>query len=142
MPKIADVIEYKLATVLGRDYARDFAHMVGFRESIAVTGEGVAVTTGTGKYIFRAPRAFALREVRASLGVVGGGVLEVDVKKNGVSVFTTTLTVDAGEKTSVTAAVPAVIGSSLAEFANDDEISIDVIQASGSGLKVLLLGGL
>lgn len=116
---------------------------LGIRESIivAVGDETTAITTGTAKVTFRMPYAFTLTEVRASLTTVSSsGNPAIDVNEGGVSIFSTTLTIDANEKTSTTAATPAVISDS--SLADDAEITID-IDAAGTGakgLKVTLIG--
>jgi len=66
----------------------------------------------------------------------------VDINENGTSVLSTKLSIDANEKTSLTAASPAVISDS--SIANDAEITIDIDQIgsaiAGKGLKVVLIG--
>lgn len=109
---------------------------------VACGDETTETTTGT-KATFRVVGAKNLIGVRASLATAqaSGDILTVDVLKNGVSVLGTLITIDNGEKTSVTAATPAVI--STAAFADDDEVAIAVPQAGtgGAGLKVSLLWG-
>lgn len=97
-----------------------------------------ATTIGTNKGRIRMPFGYQLTEVRAGLTNAGG--VTVDVNVSGISILSTKLTIDAGEKTSVTALVPAVI--SAAEIADDLEITVDVDAISGapSGLKVWLIG--
>jgi hypothetical protein len=66
------------------------------------------------------------------------GLPTVNIKKNGTTIFSTTLTIDANEKTSTTAATPAVLSTTT--FADDDEITmdIDVAGTGAKGLKVTL----
>jgi hypothetical protein len=109
---------------------------------VAISDEVTAITAGTGKLTFRAPNALALTAVKASLTAASSsGLVQVDINVNGVSILSTKLTIDAGEKTSVTAATAAVISS--ANIADDDEISIDIDSAGtgAKGLKVTLVGG-
>ena len=108
---------------------------------IAVSDETTAITTGTAKVVFRMPFAMHLTEVRASLtGSSSSGAPAIDVNESGVSIFSTTLTIDQGEKTSTTAATPAVISD--ADLADDAEMTIDVDTAGtgATGLKVYLIG--
>lgn len=111
---------------------------------IAVSDEATALTAGTSKVTFRAPYAFTLTGVRASVSTAptGATLLTVDVNESGVSVLSTKLTFDASEKTTVTAATPAVISDSA--IADDAEISIDIDSVGstvpGAGLKVTLIG--
>ena len=62
--------------------------------------------------------------------------------KNGVSILSTLITIDVSEKTSETAAIPAVIGTSA--IADDDEITYQVTQIgsviAGAGLKIKVIG--
>jgi hypothetical protein len=104
-----------------------------------------AITTGTNKAYFRSPYAFTLTEVRASLltAQTSGSIFTVDINESGVSVLSTKLTIDNTEKTSVTAATPAVISDTA--IGNDSEITIDVDQigdGTAKGLIVTLIGTL
>lgn len=110
---------------------------------IAATGEISVVVTGTNLVKFRAPYAFVLSKVKASLNVAqtGGSVLTVDVKASGSSIFSTLLTFDNNEKTTETATTPAVLSSG--SFLDDEEITIDVTQVgtgTPQGLKLTFIG--
>ena len=108
---------------------------------IACSDETTALTTGTGKVTFRMPTAGTLTAVKATVTTApAGSALIVDINEGGTSVLSTKLSVDDGEKTSATAATPAVISDSA--LANDAEITIDIDQVgsgtAGAGLKVTL----
>lgn len=108
---------------------------------IALGDETTAITAGNGKVTFRMPYAFNLTEVRASLNVASSsGIPTVDINEGGASILSTKLTIDAGEKTSKTAAVAAVISD--AALADDAELTfdIDVAGTGAAGLKVVLIG--
>jgi hypothetical protein len=108
---------------------------------VAVSDEATAITTGTAKVTFRMPFAMTLTAVRASLTVAStSGNPAIDINESGTSVLSTTLTIDATEKTSTTAATPAVISD--ANLADDAEITIDIDTAGtgAKGLKVYLIG--
>lgn len=111
---------------------------------IACSDETTALTTGTAKATFRMPYAMTLTAVRASLTGAGStsGTTTIDINEAGTTVLSTKLTIDAGEKTSTTAATPAVISDSA--LADDAEITIDIDAVSGgadeTGLKVWLIG--
>lgn len=108
---------------------------------IACSDETTAITTGTAKVTFRMPYAFTLTGVRASLSTASSsGNPAVDINEGGVSIFSTTLTIDANEKTSTTATTAAVISDS--SLADDAEITIDIDTAGtgAKGLKVTMLG--
>lgn len=110
---------------------------------IACGDETTALTTGTAKVTFRMPYAFTLTGVRASVNTAPtGSVLTVDINEGGTTILSTKLTIDATEKTSTTAAIPAVISD--AALADDAEITIDIDTVgstiAGAGLKVWLIG--
>lgn len=108
---------------------------------VAVSDETTAITTGTAKVTFRMPFAMTLTAVRASLTTASSsGNPAIDINESGVSILSTTLTIDSGEKTSTTAATPAVISD--ASLADDAEMTIDVDTAGtgAAGLKVYLIG--
>lgn len=111
---------------------------------LAASDETSDLTTGTGKVTFRMPNALVLSAVRASVTTAPtGSTIIVDINVNGTSIFTTNLlSIDAGEKTSVTAATAANITTT--SLSSDDEISIDIDQVgstvAGAGLKITLIG--
>lgn len=111
---------------------------------LACSDETTALTAGTSKVTFRMPHAMTLTAVRASLNVAGttSGITTIDINEGGVSVLSTKLTIDLTEKTSTTAATPAVISDS--SLADDAEITIDIDAISGGatekGLKITLIG--
>jgi hypothetical protein len=107
----------------------------------AVTDESTAITTGTAMITFRMPFAMTVTSVRCNLNTVSSsGNPAVDINEAGVSIFSTTLTIDASEKTSVSAATPAVISDSA--LADDAEITVDIDTAGtgAKGLKCTLIG--
>lgn len=112
--------------------------------AVAVGDETTALTTGTNKVTFRIPYNFLMTEIpRASLTTAqaSGSIFTVDINKNGTSILSTKLTIDNTEKTSKTAAAPAVLSSTT--FADDDEVTIDIDQVGASGatgLKVYIVG--
>jgi hypothetical protein len=110
---------------------------------IACGDETTALAVGTGKVTFRMPHGFNLSAVRASVtSAPTGQALIVDINEAGASLLSTKLSIDAGEKSSVTAATAAVISD--AAIADDAEITIDIDQVgsavAGAGLKVYLIG--
>ncbi|MES3001326.1 MAG: glycosyl hydrolase family 28-related protein [Pseudomonadota bacterium] len=114
---------------------------------VAVGDETTALTTGTAKVTFRVPYAMSNVTVRASVTTAPTGAnLVVDINENtgggATSILSTKLSIDAGEKTSTTAAAPPVVSD--ASLANDSEITIDIDQVgstiAGAGLKVYITG--
>lgn len=112
--------------------------------AIAASDETTALTAGTNKVTFRAPYAIDITSVKASLTTAqtSGNIFTVDINVGGVSILSTKLTIDNGEKTSTTAATPAVLSSTT--LAADAEITIDIDQvgasADAAGLKVYIIG--
>ena len=104
--------------------------------TLALSDETTVITTGTAKLTFRMPFAAQLTKIpRASLtNASTSGNPTVDINKNGASILSTKLSIDANEKTSVTAAIAAVLSSS--SIADDDELTFD-IDTAGTGAKGL-----
>lgn len=108
---------------------------------VAVSDETSVITTGTSKVSFRMPFAFTLTGVRASVNIASSsGIPTFNIKKNGTTIFSTKLTIDATELSSTTAAVPAVISD--AALTDDALISVDIDVAGtgATGAKIYLLG--
>jgi hypothetical protein len=109
---------------------------------VALSDESTAITAGVAKLTMRMPFGFVLTGVRASLSTASsaGGPVTVDINEGGVSILSTKLTIDDGEKTSVTAAAAAVISD--ANLADDAEITFDIDDegTGAKGLKVYLIG--
>jgi uncharacterized OB-fold protein len=91
------------------------------------------------------PYAFTLTDIKVGLTVAGTGaaLVTVDVHEAGTTVMACTkVTVDASEKTSGTAATPAVI--SAPDLAEDSliEIFVDLVDTNNlaAGMKVYLIG--
>lgn len=109
----------------------------------ACSDETTALTTGAAKVTFRMPHAMTVTAVRATVTTAPtGSTIIVDINDSGTTILSTTLTIDATEKTSTTAATPAVISDSA--LADDAEITIDIDQIgstiAGAGLKVWIIG--
>ena len=110
---------------------------------VACSDETTDVAAASGVTTFRMPYAMTLTDVRASLTTAPvGSTFIVGINESGSSILSTDLSIDSGEKTSTTAATPAVISDSA--LADDAEITIDVDQVgsttAGAGLKVTLIG--
>jgi hypothetical protein len=110
---------------------------------IACSDERSDLTTGNAKVTFRVAAAFTVTGVKASVSTAPvGSTIIVDINKEGTSILSTKLSIDASEKTSTTAAVPPVISDSA--LAADAEITVDIDQigssTAGAGLKIVLLG--
>lgn len=100
--------------------------------AIAISDETTAITAGTGRVFFRLPQCTVV-SVRSSLTTASSsGLFTVDINEAGTTILSTKLSIDANEKTSVTAATAAVISDTA--IAADAEMSIDV-DAAGTGAK-------
>lgn len=133
---------YALIECNGTD-ARLVSYSQPFFLAVAASDESTALTTGTAKVTFRMPARVWLTEVRASLvtAQASGSIFTVDINEGGTTILSTKLTVDNTEKTSTTAATPAVISD--AAIADDAEITIDIDQVgdgTAAGLKVTFIG--
>jgi hypothetical protein len=110
---------------------------------LAVSDETTNLTAGTGKLTFRMPFPMFVTSVRGSVNTAPtGSTIIVDVNEDGVTLFSTRLSIDAGEKSSTTAASQSVIDNGL--LAEDSEITVDIDQVGstvpGKGLKLWLQG--
>ena len=110
---------------------------------LACSDETTALTVGTGKVTFRCPFAFYVTGVSASVTTAPvGSTIICDINEAGSTCLSTKLSIDAGEKTSTSAASAAVISD--ANIAADAEITVDIDQigssTAGAGLKVKLDG--
>ena len=110
---------------------------------VAASDETTALTTGTAKVTFRMPYAMTVTAVRASLSTAqaSGSIFTVDINDGGTTILSTKLTIDNTEKTSTTAATPAVVSDTA--LADDAEITIDIDQignGTAKGLKVTIIG--
>ena len=139
-----DVLLMGSSNVKGRTYA-EFKSDLQIQESfiIACSDESSNLTTGTAKVTFQMPYAFTLTSVKASVNTAPvGSAITVDINEGGSTILSTKLTIDATEKTSTSAATPAVISDT--GLANNAEITIDIDGIgsgnAGKGLKVTLIG--
>jgi hypothetical protein len=73
-----------------------------------------------------------------------GSTIIVDINNGANSMLSTKLSIDASEKTSTTAATPAVIDATYEDVSDDAEVTIDIDQVgsstAGKGLKITLYG--
>jgi hypothetical protein len=103
----------------------------------AITDEVSVITTGNSKISFRTPYAMTFTKLpRANVTIAStSGIVTIDIKKNGTTILgANKLTIDANEKSSVTAALSTSL--STTSCAEDDEITFDVV-AAGTGTKGL-----
>lgn len=108
----------------------------------AVSDETTALSTGTSLITFRMPYEKQVSMVRATLTTeqTSGTKFTVDILQNGVSIFSTLLTIDNGEKTSTTAVIQSILSTTT--LLDDAEITVDINQVgdgTATGLKVWLI---
>lgn len=116
----------------------------------AASDEITAITVGTAKVTFHVPYAFTLTGVSASVNTVStSGTPTVDINEDAdaegggaaASILSTKLTIDANERRSSTAAIPAVISDASLAANSEMTIDVDVAGTGAKGLKVCLIGG-
>lgn len=108
---------------------------------VQVDGEA-AVTVGPNRSVIYLPYNLDISDILASISVAGSTITEVDLMRNGTSIFgVNKLTIDANEHTSGTAATPPTI---TLPSATDrlDRLAVNVLQAGtgAAGLKLWLIG--
>jgi len=109
---------------------------------VVCSDETTGMTTGV-KVTLRAPFAMTIESVKASLTTAQatGALFTVDIKKNGVTIFTTKPTFDNTEKTTATAVTANVLSTTA--IADDDELTFEISQigdGTARGLKIYLIG--
>ena len=110
---------------------------------VACSDMTTALSTGTGKAYFRAPYAFTVTSVSASVFTAPTGAgITVDINEAGTTIMSATkIGIDATEKTSVTGTAGVVTDSAIAA---DAEITFDIdavgSTVAGAGLIVTIQG--
>jgi hypothetical protein len=101
------------------------------------------VVVGDGKFIFAIPRDLDGTElVHAEAYITTSGTLVTVQIRNitkALDMLTTRITIDAGEYSSLDAAVPPVVNETNAAVDMGDRIAVDVDTAGGQGLGVKLV---
>lgn len=123
------VNESDLASALASAMSRDL--------SVALSDEATDLTVGV-KLTSYAPYDFTLSGVFIGLSAQStAGVVTLDIKKNGVSIFSTKPSIDVLENTSLTGVI-GVLSSTA--FVKGDKIEFEIIDAGASakGLKAFL----
>lgn len=109
--------------------------------TVACSDEVTPITTGIAKVTFRMAIGMRLTDIRASLTAASSsGTPTFDVNEGGASILSTKITVDVGETTSETAAVPPVLSDTILD--DDDEMTIDfdVAGTDTTGVKITFIG--
>lgn len=122
----------------------DFKSGTKISYTYALSDESTAITAGTAKLTWRMPHAMTLTEIpRASCNTAPtGATIIIDINESGSSIISTKLSIDTTEKTSTTAATPAVLSDT--SLADDAEMTADFDQVgstiAGAGVKITLTG--
>ena len=103
------------------------------------------VVSGVAEAFYTCPYNFTITGIRASLAQAQatGNILTIDVNAGGTSLLTTKLTIDNTEKSSTTAATPAVLDAAEVELSDSTDITIDIDQigdGTAYGLYIQLIG--
>lgn len=103
----------------------------------------LTASASVAKIRFVMPGSYTLNNLFAELNTAPtGSSMTIDVKKNGTSIFSTLMTIDATELTSRTAATPHVLTGAISFVLGDYvEVFITIVGSTvaGKGLKVYLL---
>lgn len=111
---------------------------------VACSDMSTQLTTGANKAYLPVPYGFEVLEVKGNLinPASGSTLLTVDINKNGVSMLSTKMTFDSGEKSTLTATNPPVILDGT--LVTDDQVTIDIDNVgnvtAGTGLIITLIG--
>lgn len=107
---------------------------------IALSDETTAITTGTNKATMVFPYNVTVVSVGASVNTASSsGTPTVDINESGTTILSTKITIDANEKTSLTAAAAPVISDSSITAGNEIGFDIDVAGTGAKGLKVWMI---
>lgn len=108
---------------------------------VACSDEGTPIVAGANVLSFRSARAFTLSSVKASLRTASDtGSVTVDVNLAGVSIFSTTITIEQGETTSLDATTQPVLSTTSIPADGLLTIDIDSDGNNAAGLKLYFLG--
>lgn len=110
---------------------------------VAASDETTTITVGTAKVTFFVPYNFTLTEVFiGNTTASSSGIVTVNVKKNGTTIFTTKPSIGASQDTSLTGtgSVNAVLSTTSLTKADKITIDFDAAGTGAKGLKVYFIG--
>lgn len=120
------------------------------KESLIVAGSDestvLSVSSPNAVITFRFGYQMTISELRTSLTTAGsgGGVTEVDILVNNVSIFSTRLSIDSGQTTSEGASVPYALANLPTIIQDNDEVKVIITQVTNepteTGLKIMFNG--
>ena len=130
-----DVLQYNAVCTKYESRALRETFMVHFGASC------VAVATGNGQYEWQIPYCFTLTDVYATVATASScGDPSIQIQQNALDILSTAITIDATEKTSRTAVVPAVISDNTMDINGVITFDVDVAGTSTAGLVIYLIG--
>ena len=110
--------------------------------SVTLFGSGTVTATGTTVLREVIPVQGELRKMTCGVGeTADDGVTEIDVKISGTSMFSTTVTIDATETGSLTAATPSVINPATNDFTENEVWVFSVNSPANNPAKNLYCQG-
>jgi hypothetical protein len=110
---------------------------------VAASDESTPIVAAVGNVTFRAPRAFTLSSVKASLRTASDtGPVTIDVTMGGVSIFSTVITIEVNETTSLDAATQPVLSTTAITADALMSVNITADGNNAAGLKLYFIGTL
>jgi hypothetical protein len=112
---------------------------------VSISSDGpdaVDITAGAAKKTIRMPFGMELDTLpKASCSTTSSsGIPTFDINASGATILSTKLTIDVGEKTSKTAAVPAVLSNTTLDEDEEITFDIDVAGTGCKGVNIYLIG--
>jgi hypothetical protein len=108
--------------------------------AFALSDETTPLTANTNVLTYYMPHAMTLTDVRACLTTSGSsGTTTINIKEAGTTIFSTKLTINSGQYTSVNATPYVFSDTALADNAKIS-FDLDVASSGSTGLKVTLIG--
>jgi hypothetical protein len=141
---VETIAEGTRISVDSTDPANPIVSVVGlpYEFGFAASDETTALVVGDGKVTTHIQVAFTLVTIWAGLtSVSSSGAVTIDIEKNGSTIFSTKITIDASEETSLTAATAAALTGTIT-FAKGDRVVVNVDGAGtgAAGLKIYMEG--
>lgn len=109
--------------------------------TVACSDETTDLTTGTSIVTFRCPFNCTVSNITGYVNTASVGAdITIQIKVNGVNIFSSLLTIDATEKSSTTSASPYVLVVPNLPITANNEITVDIVtvgsSTAGAGLKI------
>jgi len=105
---------------------------------IAISDETTALTATTGKAYWVFPYNVTVVSVGAGANTAGTAI-QIDINEGGTSILSTKITIDSGEKTTLTAATPPVISDTSIAAGAEMSVDVDSLTGTWKGGKVWMV---